>query len=84
MRLLIAMSLVRTQYGAFLCLSYDFLYARMPEWSKGVDLRSTVERRAGSNPAPCITFFIFLYFYIFYIFTFFIFLHFLYFYLEKF
>ena len=23
----------------------------MPEWSKGVDLRPTVEKRAGSNPA---------------------------------
>lgn len=24
----------------------------MPEWSKGVDSSSTVERRVGSNPTP--------------------------------
>ena len=30
------------------------IIARMPEWSKGVDLSSTVRYvLAGSNPAPC-------------------------------
>ena len=28
--------------------------ARMPEWSKGADLRSAGESRVGSNPTPCI------------------------------
>ena len=29
------------------------LRARMPEWSKGADLRSAGESRVGSNPTPC-------------------------------
>ena len=28
--------------------------ARMPEWSKGADLRSASESCVGSNPTPCI------------------------------
>ena len=28
-------------------------FARLPEWSKGVVSSSTIERCAGSNPAPC-------------------------------
>ena len=30
----------------------DNYVARMPEWSKGDDLRSSIVRCAGSNPAP--------------------------------
>ena len=33
---------------------YIYIYVWMPEWFKGVDSSSTVERLVGSNPTPYI------------------------------
>lgn len=37
-----------------MCIVIVVFLARMPEWSKGVDLRSTGFGRVGSNPTSCI------------------------------
>ena len=31
------------------------VFARLPEWSKGADLRSAMFACVGSNPTPCVS-----------------------------
>ncbi len=35
-------------------VKYGNVLARLPEWSKGADLRSAMFACVGSNPTPCI------------------------------